>query len=179
MKTATVLLASSLFLSACGGTDASAAPDPAQTPDADAAADDQPIELTDADMEKYVAISREIRETKDGFTDAFLTRHGLSLEQWMKLNAAVTRGMVSASRIQLSDTAAKSKADLDKRIAALEAQRQTAPEAQRAELQKQLDALKAGRSTFTDLEPLTDLDRRNAATWERWKPKLDELARQK
>jgi hypothetical protein len=173
MKTATVLLASSLFLFSCG---ADASPDRAQAPDAAAA--EPPIELTDALMETYLTIVKQAKAA-DNSGVAYLSRHGWSLEQWMKVSAAVTQGLTATSRIQLGDAAAKSKADLDERIAAIEKQLETAPAAERAELQKQLDALKAGRSTFGKLEPVTDLERRNAATVERWKPKLDALSKPK
>lgn len=179
MKTPTVLLVCSLFLCSCGGNDPSVDPDEPTVPDADQAANEQPIELTDELMEQYVVIAKEAQAASNAGSMAFLATHRWSLERWMKVSAAVTQGMISASRAQLGDAAATSRADMDKRITAIEAQLKTAPESERAALQMQLDALKNARSMMAGFGAPTDLDRRNAETLKRWMPKLEAIGKEK
>ena len=180
MQTPAALLASVLFLCSCGGNDAAAAPDDPAIPDADAAAAAPPVELTDELMEQYLVIAKEAKAVGDAGGFAFLTRHHWSIERWSQVSAAVMQGMMSASLAQVGDAVATSVLEMDKQIKDLEAQLKSAPEDDRAGLQMQLDAVRTGRDQIGAMTgKVTDLDRRNAATLQRWMPKLEEVSKTK
>lgn len=165
-----------LCLPACGGA-ASAGettdPDPNA---ADQAHEDAPIELTDALMEQYVQIIKEAKGAADKGSLAFLARYGWSLERWTKVVGAVSAGMVSAMQAQMADSAAKTMQDVDRQIQDLKERGKTAKGEEKKSIDAQLEVLEGMKAMQTGAQlKVTDLDRRNAAVVERWRPRIEAI----
>lgn len=166
-----------MLAAACGG-ERSAGTTGENQPDAvsgndDAAAADQPVELTDKLMEQYLAILKEAKSAADAGSMKFLTKYGWNMERWVQVSAAVASGMGSAGRAQVGDAAAKVDADFGNQIRDAEAKLATANDEEKTMLREQIEMLRnAQKELGATAATVTDLDRRNAEVLQRWLPKL-------
>jgi hypothetical protein len=168
-------LACGFLLAACSEQDGSSRDDGSA---ADASAVPQNVELTDALMEKYVAISGELKKVGESGFAALLTRHGWSAERWTQVYATVAQGMISAMNATVSASHDEALKQYDASIAELQSQIAEANEEQTADLRPSLEELKRARAELASSRvEASDLDRKNAEVLQRWMPRLEAAAK--
>ncbi|MBK9387469.1 MAG: hypothetical protein IPN34_21865 [Planctomycetes bacterium] len=164
-------LACCFLLSACSKENESSSDDGSS---GDSSEVPQNVELSDALMEKYLAIYQEVKKAGESGVAALLTRHGWSLERWTQVSATVTQGMISAMNATVSASHDEALKQYDASIAELESQIAEANEEQAAGLKPSLEELKRARAELASSRvQASDLDRKNAEVLQRWMPRLE------
>jgi len=127
------------------------------------------IKLTDDMMKDYVAMLSELKGVRTPGA-ALLAKYHFTAQKWVKIAMIIG---TSKARVGVTDALPK----LDAQIAKLKAKRDAAPPEQRAGYDRTLQMMESQRSALGGMGHANDIDRENAAVYERWKDRVEAAGR--